>query len=190
MEAIKPFLWSASIENAPVWIVVCIDLYRLRRLLEHEGVKYRPYSGYVIRSIVDAALATENLAIAAESFGLGSLIVGMVFESMTAVSRLLGFPAGVTPLLMACIGRPDEEPRQRPRWPLDMVRHVDRYEKVTNRDITKYVRYFESMMRAGRDHHNKYRYRDHLERLMRVPLQNRSNEKRIRKLLRRNGISL
>jgi len=189
MDAVKPFLWSAAIENAPVWIVVCVDLHRLRRLLEYQRLKYRSYAGYIFRSVVDAALATENLIIAAESFGLGSLIVGMVFEAMVSVSEILNLPRGVTPLMMVCLGRADECPPLRPRWPLNKVLHVDRYRKITSRDIGKYIRAFESTMAKERRFQGRYRYHDHLDRLMRVPLRNKVNEEHVLMLLRRNGLS-
>ena len=190
MGAVKPFLWSAAIENAPIWIVVCVDLYRLRRLLEYQRLKYRSYAGYVFRSVVDAALATENLIIAAESFGLGSLIVGMVFEAMASVSQILSLPRGVTPLMMVCLGRADECPPLRPRWPLNKVLHVDRYRKITNRDIGKYIQIFESTMSKERRFEGHYKYHDHLERLMNAPLRNKANEEKVVTLLRRNGLSL
>mgnify|MGYP001026926867 CR=1 FL=1 len=190
MDAVKPFLWSAAIENAPIWIVVCVDLYRLGRLLKYQRLKYRFYAGYVFRSVVDAALATENLVIAAESFGLGSLIVGMVFEAMASVSQILSLPRGVTPLMMVCLGRADECPPLRPRWPLNKVLHVDRYRKITNRDIGKYIQIFESTMSKERRFEGHYKYHDHLERLMNAPLRNKANEEKVVTLLRRNGLSL
>jgi nitroreductase len=188
LKAIRPFIGSDSFADAPVWIVVCVDLYRLRRLLESQDVEYRPYFGYKVRSIVDAALAAENLVIAAESLGLGTLMVGMVFEAMVSVSGILCLPRGVTPLLMVCIGIPDENPPLRPRWPLSKIRHINRYREVNSRDIADYMKTYNTFQRKERRRPGSYG--DHLDWLMKTPLKNRHNEIRIRRLIHANGLSL
>jgi len=188
LKAIGSFVWSASFASAPIWIVVCVDLYRLRRLIESQGLRYRSYLGYKVRSIVDASMATENLVIAAESVGLSTLIVGMVFESMVDVSRILSLPQEVTPLLMVCIGYPDENPPLRPRWPLKKIRFTNEYRRITNKDLVEYVKSMNRFQKTeGRIAGG---YKDRLERLMHTPIKNRRNETRIRRMLHRNGLSL
>ncbi len=61
---------------------------------------------------VDAGIAVENLAIAAQSLGLGSVIIGlcaMAFEgeNKEELSQLCGFPEGYEFSIAICIGRPN-----------------------------------------------------------------------------------
>lgn len=63
-------------------------------------------------SKVDAGIAVENLAIAAQSMGLGSVIIGlcaMAFEGekKAELSELCGFPEGYEFSIAICIGRPN-----------------------------------------------------------------------------------
>ncbi|SVD79285.1 uncharacterized protein METZ01_LOCUS432139, partial [marine metagenome] len=65
------------IRQAPVFIAWCADLSRLERVCDDRG--YEIESSYVenlLVSAVDAAVAMQNAAIAAESIGLGMCYIG------------------------------------------------------------------------------------------------------------------
>jgi nitroreductase len=115
-------------EEAPTWIIVCADMARQLRLFEVLGVKTEmgPLSKFV-PAVVDAALVAENMAIAAEMLGLGSVFIGSVWEAMKKIAEFLGLPKNVLPLVLVCLGYPDESPPLRPRWPLEAVLHENKY---------------------------------------------------------------
>jgi nitroreductase len=136
------------ISKAPLWIVVCADMNRLERTinvighdntLEHDScVKDKVYS------IFDAALASQNMVLAAESLGLGSVFIGILGRAED-ISKILKLPSRVLPIVLLCIGEPDERPPRRPRWPLNVVTHEDEYRGVSDDAIETYLE------KAGRD---------------------------------------
>lgn len=116
-------------EEAPTWIIVCADIARQLRLFEVLGVKtdMEPLNKF-IPSVIDAALVAENMALAADALGLGSVFIGSVWEAMKPIAGLLSLPKNVLPIVLICIGYPDESPPLRPRWPLEAVLHENKYE--------------------------------------------------------------
>jgi nitroreductase len=114
--------------TAAEFLVVCADLQRNARILEQRGVPPGefPASGLHF-GIVDAALATQRLADAAEAVGLGTCCVGGLLNGVEEVIDLLALPRGVLPLFGICLGWPAERPKERPRVALESVLHTDRY---------------------------------------------------------------
>lgn len=119
------------VAEAPEFLVWCADLSRIQtaisgRLDEHND-NIELTENFIV-STVDAALAAQNSAIAAESMGLGILYVGGIRNDITTVSKLLQLPRYVYPLFGLCIGYPAEAPLLRPRLPLDAVLHENSYD--------------------------------------------------------------
>jgi nitroreductase len=116
------------LESAPIWVFVCCDVARPLKMFE--TLKIDCYLGEVTRlvhSLIDASLAAQNMVMAAESLGLGSVITIYHWKVLREVSELLHLPRNVLPLLLLCIGYPAEKPPLRPRWSTYMVLHKNRY---------------------------------------------------------------
>lgn len=117
------------IYQAPVFLAWCADLSRLERVCQARG--YRQVSenteNFLIAA-VDAALAMQNAALAAESLGLGMCYIGGIRNHPLEVSELLGLPELVVPVCGMTLGWPDVKPRLRPRLPLRAVLHWERYD--------------------------------------------------------------
>lgn len=77
---------------------------------------------------VDAALAAQNLCIAAESLGLGIVYIGGIRNQLQEVSALLDCPDHVLPLFGVAVGYPDAEPGKKPRLPMAAVFHKNQYQ--------------------------------------------------------------
>ncbi|GIP28365.1 NADPH-dependent oxidoreductase [Paenibacillus sp. J23TS9] len=121
---------QAYVEQCPVFLVWCADLYRLKQVTAEplqERASYETTTENFIVATVDAALAAQNAAIAAESLGLGIVYIGGVRNRIAELSKLLGLPELVYPVFGMCIGVPDQEPGQRPRLPLQSVLHFNGY---------------------------------------------------------------
>jgi FMN reductase (NADPH) len=87
---------------------------------------------------VDASLAAQNMAIAAESFGLGIVYIGGIRNNLKEVSELLDCPEHVLPLFGMAIGYPDTEPGKKPRLPLPAIFHKNGYiKKEENENLLK-----------------------------------------------------
>ncbi|MZQ84979.1 oxygen-insensitive NADPH nitroreductase [Paenibacillus sp. 5J-6] len=116
------------VSECPVFLVWCADLQRYSQAShQHADTPISGNAENFIIATVDAALAAQNAAIAAESLGLGVVYIGGLRNKPAEVSQLLGLPQLVYPIFGMCIGVPDQEPLQRPRLPLEAVYHENRY---------------------------------------------------------------
>jgi len=123
---------QAYVEQCPVFLVWCADLYRLKQVTAEPLQGRESHEGSTenfIVATVDAALAAQNAAIAAESLGLGIVYIGGVRNRIAELSELLGLPELVYPVFGMCVGVPDQQPGQRPRLPLPSVLHHNGYSK-------------------------------------------------------------
>lgn len=122
---------QSYIEKCPVFLVWCADLYRLQKVSEAHLGDQPGYADSVenfIVATVDAALAAQNAAIAAESMGLGIVYIGGVRNHTAQFSERLNLPEQVYPVFGMCIGYPDQNPGIRPRLPLEGVLHHGVYD--------------------------------------------------------------
>lgn len=121
---------QAYIEQCPVFLVWCADLYRLREVTKPHlqgETSYEDSTENLIVASVDAALAAQNAAVAAESLGLGIVYIGGIRNQIAEVSELLGLPELVYPIFGMCVGYPDGATGLRPRLPLEAVLHRNHY---------------------------------------------------------------
>lgn len=131
---------QAYIEQCPVFLVWCADLYRLHETAgAHLGdtPSYEDTTENLIVATVDVALAAQNAAIAAESLGLGIVYIGGIRNNSAAVSELLGLPELVYPVFGMCLGYPAGASGLRPRLPLAAVLHHNGYDKEQTKEQVK-----------------------------------------------------
>lgn len=117
------------IAQAPLFLAWCADLARLERACELRG--YSQEAGYLenfLVAAVDAAIAMQNAALAAESLGLGICYIGAIRNRPQEVIDLLALPRLVMPIAGMTVGWPAMEPKQRPRLPLAALLHRERYD--------------------------------------------------------------
>ncbi|RRJ63613.1 oxygen-insensitive NADPH nitroreductase [Paenibacillus oralis] len=143
---------QAYVEQCPVFLVWCGDLSRLKHTAERHLPAQETYEGAVenfIVATVDAALAAQNAAVAAESLGLGIVYIGGIRNQSAKVAELLGLPDLVYPLFGMCLGVPDQEPGQRPRLPQEAVLHWNGYD--VSREEEHVAAYDETMSKYLRE---------------------------------------
>lgn len=118
-----------QILQAPVFLAWCADLSRLDRICHLRG--YKQVSIYVenfLVAAVDAAIAMQTAALAAESIGLGICYIGAIRNEPEQVIELLELPELVFPISGMTVGWPAVEPFIRPRLPLNSVLHWEEYD--------------------------------------------------------------
>lgn len=112
--------------------VFCADLNRHERIGEMEGkdilATIESTEKFMV-ALIDAALAAQNAAIAAESIGLGICYIGGIRNNLEAVKELLKTPERVIPLFGMTVGYPERINDQKPRLPLDHVYHEEEYQQ-------------------------------------------------------------
>ena len=137
-----------QIRQAPVFLAWCADLSRLDRVCELRG--YRQETTYyesLLVAIVDAAIAMQNAALAAESLGLGMCYIGAIRNEPEEVISLLGLPKLVFPVAGMTLGWPATDPLIRPRLPLEAVLHWERYDSSEEKEALE--AYDQAMIATG-----------------------------------------
>lgn len=121
---------TVQVEEATHFLLVCIDLRRVRLLLEHRDRDFRitPTMG-LLEGAIDASLAAMATTIAAESRGYGVCPIGNILNDLPGVAETVEIPSEVLPIYGLCIGVPrhGETAENAPRVPLDAVLHDGGY---------------------------------------------------------------
>ncbi len=114
--------------DAAEFFVFVADLYRLERLLSYRGEAMGDVDvALLLFAAVDAGIAAENMAVAAESMGYGTCFIGGIQSAVREVIKALKLPRKTYPLFGLTIGVSDEKPDRRPRMPLNVLFHEDGY---------------------------------------------------------------
>ena len=141
-EQLRAFSGNQSyVEEAPVFLVFCADLYRLQMVIREQGSEpdFSTIENLLLTTI-DTALFAQNFMLAAEAGGLGGVYIGGLRNSLRQVSELLVLPELVVPLFGICLGYPDLEKinEQKKRLPISVVLHQDAYQKEQVSMIKEY----------------------------------------------------
>ncbi|QPC82425.1 NADPH-dependent oxidoreductase [Phototrophicus methaneseepsis] len=117
------------VAECPVFIAVCADVYRLKKAAEMHGKTLAQNTENTMIATIDAALVGMSLSTAAESIGLGAVMIGSMRNDPELAGKLLGLPKGVYVVYGLCLGWPDEDlrPAQKPRLPEELVIHYEHY---------------------------------------------------------------
>lgn len=124
------------VEKSAHVFVFCADLHRIEIGGEMEGKNVSELlestENFMV-ACIDAALAAQNAALAAESMDLGICYIGGIRNNIQAVSELLNIPYRVIPLFALIVGYPKKRPDKKPRLPLANVYHENSYQ--TNKQV-------------------------------------------------------
>lgn len=122
---------QAHIEQCPLFLVWIADLSRLERLGQAVGrtLEGLPYLETFLVAALDAGLAAQNAAVAAESMGLATVYIGALRNDVERVAALLGLPPGTMAVTGLCVGYAGEDVPAlvKPRLPQSVVLHRERY---------------------------------------------------------------
>lgn len=120
------------VEQNGHFFVFCADLYRHQLIAREAGIDITTSmesTEMFMVSLIDASLAAQNAAIAAESMGLGICYIGGIRNDLEAVQRCLEIPERVIPLFGMAVGYPAEETEKKPRLPLKHLYHENHYDQ-------------------------------------------------------------
>jgi nitroreductase len=119
------------IREAPLFLAWIADTSRLQRAGEAAGkvLEGTAYLESFLVATVDAALASQNAVVAAESLGLGCVYVGALRNHPLEVAEELALPAHAVALFGLAVGYPDPaRPAEvKPRLPQSVVLHREQY---------------------------------------------------------------
>jgi len=119
------------VEECPVFLAFCADTNRLDDICKaHDKRVNLEHTETFLMAALDVGLFMQNAALAAESLGLGVVMIGGLRDNPREVIELLQLPYGVIGISGMCIGFGEEIPPQRPRLPLAEVLHWERYQST------------------------------------------------------------
>jgi FMN reductase (NADPH) len=95
---------------------------------------------------VDAAIAMQTAALAAESLGLGICYIGALRNDPRRIREIFSLPDLVYPVSGMTLGWPESPPMIRPRLPLKAILHWDGYQE---NDLEMLLRYDKEMIETG-----------------------------------------
>ncbi len=119
------------VEQAPLFLVWLVDQNRAGQIAAGRGepVAALDYFESFLLGAVDAALAAQNAAVAAESLGLGTVYIGAIRNRPLEVAAELGLPRKVFAVFGLVVGYPDPAVPTgvKPRLPQEAVLFRERY---------------------------------------------------------------
>jgi nitroreductase len=121
-ELYRPHFEQNMVLDAPVLLTFCADFRRMREWLSasEAPMNFDNYMSFMIAAI-DAVLASQNAALAAEAEGLGICYMGTTLASCDEIGAILKCPSQVVPVVGFSLGYPDEDPSPRDRLPLEAI---------------------------------------------------------------------
>ena len=126
---------QAYVAQAAEFLVFCIDFNKHKTLVPngHYG-----YTEQVLLGAVDCGLISQNALLAAQSLDIGGVYIGGIRNNPIEVCELLELPEQVFPMFGLCLGYPNQSPEVKPRLPLDITVHQDKYNALDLDKIKSY----------------------------------------------------
>ncbi len=124
------------IRQAPVVLTVAADVARFHHWCALNGAE-KSYDNFLwfVCGCVDSMLFAQNMAVAAESEGLGLCFLGTTLYMAREIAAALEMPQGVVPLTTITLGYPAEDAPLTGRLPVKAVVHYEKYRKESDQDI-------------------------------------------------------
>ena len=137
----QPYIASCS-----HFVVFCADMKRIFDACARAGTEVKEgMTEQFIIATVDAALMAQNVAVAAESVGLGICYIGGIRNNPAEISSILKLPKHVYPVFGFCMGYADQAPELKPRLPVEAILKEDYYDDSEDAAL---VDSFDETMRA------------------------------------------
>lgn len=112
--------------------VFVVDLHRNAVIRQRAGASLEPLErmSVFLQGLEDTVIAAQNMVVAAESLGLGTVYLGSIQGDARAVIRALGLPERTFPLVGLIVGRAEQAPQYKPRLPRRITTGVDAYPRL------------------------------------------------------------
>jgi nitroreductase len=134
------------VKEAPVLLTFCADFNRFNKWCRQRNTEpcYDNALSFFTGTI-DALLVAQNVAVAAESFGLGICYLGTTIYQADKLIDFFNCPKGVVPITTLVVGYPDENPDLVDRLPYDGIIHKEVYKDYTPEKINNIYKEKESL---------------------------------------------
>ncbi|RYL94344.1 oxygen-insensitive NADPH nitroreductase [Sporolactobacillus sp. THM7-4] len=130
---------QAYVEHNGYFFVFVADQHRNRAVGEKNGAgtSVLDTTQRMIVALGDACFAAQNMAVAAESMGLGICYIGSIQNDIYKTAEILRLPEYTFPFFGMAVGYPDQNPEKKPRLPFDVVFHQNHYHSELSEESLK-----------------------------------------------------
>jgi len=155
-QALKEKLWEAHfkqgmVKQAPVILTFCADFNRFNKWCTYR--KTEPgYDNFLsfFTAAIDALLAAQNSALAAEAYGLGICYLGTTTYNADKIIGVLQLPQSVVPVTTLVVGYPSETPELTDRLPVEAIVHEEKYRDYGPGEIDRFYSEKENLTLTAR----------------------------------------
>ena len=140
------------IHEAPIFLLFIIDFNKIDHALAYEKTSPEIFNTIenLLIGTVDVGIAAEAATVAAESYGLGTVMVGALRKNTNTLIKDFNLPKYCIPLLGLAIGYPSIAPEYKhkitPRFPLEYLVHYNNYE------TKNFKKHFEDYNKIMKEH--------------------------------------
>jgi nitroreductase len=129
------------VKQVPVVLTFCADFNRFNKwcLQRNAEPGYDNFLSFTTAAI-DALLVAQNVALAAESLGIGICYLGTTTYTASKIIDILKLPKGVVPITTITLGYAAETPELTDRLPMNAVVHYETYQDFTPESIDEIYR--------------------------------------------------
>ena len=124
------------------WSWFVVDYHRNVQLTKAQDrpAKLQETADYFIAGLIDATIAAQNMVVAAESLGMGTVFLGSLHNDAQQIIDLLGLPEYTFPAAGLAVGWPNQAPQLKPRLPKEVMHMENQYQTLKNplKDIEAY----------------------------------------------------
>ncbi|MFW9922579.1 MAG: nitroreductase family protein [Candidatus Thorarchaeota archaeon] len=121
-----------------LFMVFFFDFNRMEKIIHARNYEYDYDDSLLLWiGLQDVSLVAENVILAAEAMGLGSVLLGGAPLLVDTVSEVFNTPKKVFPVVGLCLGYPDSEHLFdiRPRFPLKYTAFEDSYKELSQDEL-------------------------------------------------------
>ncbi|WP_432667182.1 nitroreductase family protein [Wukongibacter baidiensis] len=129
--------------DAPVNLLFCIDLRRLKRTCEIMKAPFVSTESFLEfwYSLFDTAICAQTISIAAESYGIRSLYIGNILDYAEGIKDLLDIPDYVIPCMLLTLGYPKTNGNTQRKLRIKDVVHNEKYRDPTDEELLEAYEY-------------------------------------------------
>lgn len=121
-----------------LFMVFFFDFNRMEKIVQARNYNYDFDDGLLLWiGLQDVSLVVENIVLAAEAMGLGSVLLGSAPLLVDTISEVFNVPKKVFPVVGLCLGYPDPEHLFdiRPRFPLKYTAFEDSFKELSQDEL-------------------------------------------------------
>ena len=129
-----------SYPTTKLFMLFLLDFNRMERIVKARNYTYDYDDSLLLWiGIQDVSLVAENIILAAEAQGLGSVLLGGAPLVTNLVSEVFDIPPKTFPVVGLCLGYPDPEHMYdvRPRFPTEFTAFEDEYREISDEELLK-----------------------------------------------------